>query len=317
MAGTDSSGSRAQLLPFAKKRIRSTRTVLGKGMFGTVHEVDMEGNIYAAKLFHSINNEKLCRKLSSEVNILSNIRHPHIVRYYGLVYFPDKSIPALLMERLMTNLHSYVLEHSRGEISLLKKFSLLCNVASGLSFLHNQSPVIVHRDLTSKNVLLDTSLTAKITDFGNSRIIDLDSDLTPESMTAQPGTLDYMPPEAFGENPTYDIKLDMFSFGHLALFILTGAINKLLPLKNVTQCGMQLRTEWERRYSYHESLFSLLGKNHSFLHTVQQCLSDDPTKRSSASVVRVQLIELSGTEYVVNRDEVMSESVNIIDLNVY
>lgn len=280
-------------------------------MFGTVHEVDMEGDIYAAKLFHSINNEKLCRKLSSEVNILSNVRHPHVVRYYGLVYFPDKDIPALLMERLMTNLHSYILEHDRDEIPLPKKFALLCNVASGLSYLHNQSPVIVHRDLTAKNVLLDTSLTAKIADFGNSRIIDLDSDLTPESMTAQPGTLDYMPPEAFGENPEYDTKLDMFSFGHLALFVLTGAINKLLPLKNVTQNRMQLRSEWERRSTYHDSLFSLLGKNHLFLHTIQQCLSDDPTKRSSASILRVQLIELSGNEYVVNRDEVLSESFNI------
>lgn len=301
----DSVTSREQLLPFAKRKVHCSQTVLGKGMFGTVYEVEMSGKCYAAKIFNSTNNDKLCRKLSSEVNVLSNILHPHVVQYYGLIYFPENDLPALLMEKMMTSLHSYVLD-TKG-LELARKFSILCDVASGLSYLHAQNPVIIHRDLTAKNVLLDSSLTAKIADFGNSRILDMDTDLTPESMTAQPGTLDYMPPEAFGENPTYDSKLDLFSFGHLSLFTLTGMIHKLLPLRKTGPNNLTLRSEWERRSNHSKAVYSVLGKSHSLIHAIEQCLSNDANKRPTASVLRVQLVDLAGSMRPSNTDEILSE----------
>ena len=304
----DSSNPRGKLLPFIKRKMHSTKTVLGRGMFGIVYEIEMEGKLYAAKIFNSTNNEKMCRKLSSEVNILSNVHHPHVVQYYGLLYSDDQDLPALLMERLMTNLHNYILVEAKEDIELSRKFSLLCDVASGLSYLHAQNPVIVHRDLTAKNVLLDTSLTAKIADFGNSRILDMDADLTPESMTAQPGTLDYMPPEAFGENPSYSTELDMFSYGHLTIFVLTGTVHKLLPLRSTDHGGVRLRSEWERRSNSTASLNSILGENHSFVSIIQHCLSDDTNKRPSASIIRLRLIDLAGSERPLNRDEVLSKS---------
>ena len=91
--------------------------------------------------------------------------------------------------------------------------------ASGLLYLHKRNPPVIHRDLTSKNVLLTSSLMAKITDMGNSCIIK--PGLVVKTLTEYPGTLLYMPPEAQDDAHRYGPSLDIFSFGHLALFTIT------------------------------------------------------------------------------------------------
>ena len=97
------------------------------------------------------------------------------------------------------------------------KLSILSDVTKGLVFLHTRSPVVVHRDLTARNVLLDAAMTAKIADLGNSRITNLRPGQLAQTMTRGiPGTLVYMPPEASTDH--YGPPLDMFSFGHLSLF---------------------------------------------------------------------------------------------------
>ena len=89
----------------------------------------------------------------------------------------------------------------------------------GLLHLHRES--VVHRDLTARNVLLTTSLRAKITDFGNSRIVRLEPGRLARTLTRFPGTLVYMAPEAVSERGQYGPSLDVFSFGVLTLFVLT------------------------------------------------------------------------------------------------
>ena len=92
-------------------------------------------------------------------------------------------------------------------------------VCQGLLYLHGES--VVHRDLTARNVLLTTSLRAKITDFGNSRIVHLEPGRLARTLTRFPGTLVYMAPEAVSEDGQYGPSLDVFSFGVLTLFVLT------------------------------------------------------------------------------------------------
>ena len=96
---------------------------------------------------------------------------------------------------------------------------MLEDVATGLVYLHQHSPQIIHRDLTAKNVLLTPYYTAKITDFGNSRIVDLQPGQLVRTMSQLPGTLTYMAPEALEASSHYGPSLDVFSFGHLALFV--------------------------------------------------------------------------------------------------
>ena len=103
------------------------------------------------------------------------------------------------------------------------KLSVLHDVTKGLVFLHALNPVIVHRDLTARNVLLDAAMKAKIADLGNSRITNLCPGKLAGTMTKGiPGTLVYMPPE--GSTEHYGPPLDMFPFGHLCLFTATQVL---------------------------------------------------------------------------------------------
>ena len=150
---------------------------------------------------------------------MSDLRHPNITLFLGVCFLPDCQLPVLLMERLDGSLDS-VLE-TVPNIPLVLKRSLLEDIARGLLYLHKHSPQIVHRDLTAKNVLVTSSFVAKITDFGNSRIVNLQPDQLARTYSQLPGTLVYMPPEAFSASSRYGPSLDVFSFGHLALFTLT------------------------------------------------------------------------------------------------
>ena len=157
----------------------------------------------------------MVRKYLQECQLMSSIRHPNITQFLGLCFLPGTQLPLLVMERLETNLDD-LLEHMPN-LPLSLKRSVLEDVASGLLYLHDRPSPIIHRYLTSKNVLLTSSLVAKITDMGNSRIIDM----RPGQMTRTlPGTLVYMPPEVLDDRHRYGPALDIFSFGHLALFTL-------------------------------------------------------------------------------------------------
>ena len=130
------------------------------------------------------------------------------------------------MERLEGSLDE-ILE-TIPNVPLVLKRALLEDVARGLLYLHKHNPQIVHRDLTAKNVLLTSSLVAKITDFGNSRIVNLQPGQLARTLSQAPGTLVYMPPEALTTTSRYGPSLDIFSFGHLALFILTQVRARLV-----------------------------------------------------------------------------------------
>ena len=121
------------------------------------------------------------------------------------------------MERLERNLDDLL--EKVPNISLALKCSILIDVGMGLLYLHTHDPQIIHRDLTAKNVRLTQSLVAKITDFGNSRIVNQQPGQLAQTLSQLPGTLVYMPPEALTADPHYDYSLDVFSFGHLSLFV--------------------------------------------------------------------------------------------------
>ena len=162
---------------------------------------------------------KLVQKYEQECQLMSSLHHPNITQFLGLCFLPGTKLPLLVMERLETNL-DYLLEHMPG-LPLSLKHSVLEDVASGLVYLHKRTPPVIHRDLTAKNVLLTSSLVAKITDMGNSRITDMRPGQMARTFSKYPGTLQYMPPEAIDETHRYGLALDIFSFGHLALYTIT------------------------------------------------------------------------------------------------
>ena len=153
------------------------------------------------------------------LQVMAEMRHPHVVQFLGLCFLEGSALPVLVMERLDNSLDN-LLETSPG-LPLALKLSLLTDVARGLVYLHTHNPPVVHRDLSARNVLLTSSLVAKISDLGNARIVNLQPDQLARTLTPVPGTQAYMPPESFDEGSRYGPRLDIFSFGHLALFTLT------------------------------------------------------------------------------------------------
>ena len=159
---------------------------------------------------------------------MSSLRHPNITQFLGLCFLPQTRLPLLVMEKLETSLDNLL--ELVPNLPLPLKLSILENVATGLVYLHKKQPQIIHRDLTAKNVLLTSSLVAKITDMGNSRILDIRPSQLARTLSKVPGTVVYMPPEALDESHRYGPSLDIFSFGHLILYTLTQVIIMFFPI---------------------------------------------------------------------------------------
>ena len=248
---------------------------LGGGAFGVVYKVIIDGKEYAAKeLNHPFDAARM-----REFLILPQLKHENIVCYYGSQNCIPGRRPTLIMELMATNLHIHI---ESQVISTREKLQIVRNVLCGLQYLHSHSPIIIHRDLTAKNVLLDSSGVAKVADFGNARLID-ESQLS--SLSCGLGTQGYRAPEVL--SGTYCEKVDIFSFGHLLLFIFIGKFpGKILSHLDETDDGERIYlTEVQRRRRYIESLQKVCTKSklEAVDKAVKDCLSCMPKGRPSAS----------------------------------
>jgi serine/threonine protein kinase len=186
----------------------------------------VNGLVCAGKKIHdvlidagNVGVENVAGKYVQECQLMSDLRHPNITLFLGVCFLPDCQLPVLLMERLDSSLDDLL--ETVPNIPIALKRSILEDVSRGLLYLHKHTPQIIHRDLTAKNVLLNSFFMAKITDLGNSRIVNLQPGQLARTLSRFPGTLVYMPPEALSVTSRYGPSLDVFSFGHLALFTLT------------------------------------------------------------------------------------------------
>ena len=247
--------------------------------------IEVKGKIYAGKQYRKDGNfseEMFIR----EFQILQSLQHENIVQYYGYHIRREHRSPVLIMECLETNLHNFLLSDSHKDLPLARKVDLLRGIAQGLNYLHSMS--IIHRDLTASNVLLDSKVVPKITDFGNSCVIRIDSTLYSQSLTKFPGTLLYMAPEA-QSSTRYGTEVDIFAFGHLSLFVgIQIPLTDLLPYYDESDDG-KLVNEVERRKEYFTQLYRNLKEEHSLVVLIKKCLSNSPKKRPEVSELVVQL----------------------------
>ena len=277
-----------------------TGVMLGKGAFSKVVELkERDGTVLAGKIF-KVNKEvtqTLVNQLINEIEIMFKLQHSNIVACKGVCFQGDVSLPLLVMERMMTSLYDYLLKPGNSGLPVKRKVSFLLDTASGLEYLHSRTPAIIHRDLTAKNVLLDSQLRAKIADFGNSRIMELHSPFNLETMTNEPGTLPYMPPEAMGDHAYYGPTLDVFSFGHLSLFtVIQSPVHPLLPPNHTDSTGtLHARSEVERREEFMRKAKELLSEGHALLDLITQCLSNPPEHRLSTTELGTRLQEMKKT----------------------
>ena len=293
------------LRPFVLSDVQLTGTNIGGGAYGTVDEVAFPVAA-AAKTIHPILQGGLSKASSEfvrECQLMSTLRHPNIVQFLGVTFFPGSRLPALVMERLLTSLHDLLdpdpdTPPPRDAIpplaffSMALKCSVLQDVACGLAYLHGQSPPIIHRDLSARNVLLNSGMVGKIADLGVARIAPRMR--AAATMTKGPGALIYMPPEAFApaksnkEMSKYDASIDIFSLGVVTIFTVgeTFPCDPLAPTYVDEDSGLVMgRSELQRRSEYmacvQDKLHACgqLRADQPFIRLIQQCLQNLPTKR--------------------------------------
>jgi tRNA A-37 threonylcarbamoyl transferase component Bud32 len=192
-------------------------SVLGTGEFGDVFkgvwETPYGPQDVAMKMLKSGSNEKDKINFLKEAALMGQFRHPHVIRLLGTVTVVD---PCMIVLEFLAgkDLESYLHDH-RPEPGVLPESSLpfqllkfCCEIADGMKYLSNKG--FIHRDLATRNVLLDKNLQCKIADFGLSKTLQSDS----EYYIAKGGRVPvrWTAPEAL-HYKKYTISSDVWSFG--------------------------------------------------------------------------------------------------------
>ena len=181
--------------------------ILGIGSYGAVCKAKFDDLLCAAKILHPTLFDPTAQhqiipqrehrlpsgRFELECEFLNAIRHPNIIQYLGMGQDPATNRSVLLME-LMDGTLTHFLESSTQPILYHIQINICHDITLALSFLHSNN--IVHRDLSSNNVLLMSNIRAKVTDFGMARFGDLKPQAANHTFTTCPGTDVYMPPEA-------------------------------------------------------------------------------------------------------------------------
>ena len=277
---------------FKLSGVKVTSNVLGRGSYATVLELKYKEQKCAGKKVHDIllaqgNETYALRRFEEECRLLSKVHHPNIVQFLGVYFQKNSRVPILVMEFLPTNLTTCIEQHGilPNEIS----YSILHDVASGLHYLHSQTPLIVHRDLSSNNILLTSDFTvAKISDLGVARILNK-TPFRVSKLTGTPGTPAYMPPEVMGANPVYDKTVDNFSYGILMIHMFSGQ----LPEAQVGPIRMEGDkmipvSEAERR----EVFLQAITDDNPLIELIQRCISNNPQLRPATEDIVAYLAGL-------------------------
>jgi len=264
---------------------------IGSGANGTIVEARWEGSIVAVKEMHSIFNEvaselefqSLKERFLKECERSIRLRHTNIVRFLGILIPPGAKVPSLVMERLHSSLNDLLETHPI--IPLEIKLNLLHGAGLGLRYLHSRAPPIIHRDLSSKNILVSKAMEAKIADLGTVRFANQSS-----LMSLAPGTQDFMPPESLTSNPVrrYGTNLDIFSFGCVMLH--TFSHQWPIPRNIISDSLRHPHAELKRRSHYLKAI--PLTVQDMILPIVTACLEDDPNNRPNAASICNQLESL-------------------------
>ena len=281
--------------PYKLPGVKVTSRELGHGSYATVLELEYMGLKCAGKKIH---NELLkqgpgetiqytVHRFEEECRLLSQVRHPNVVQFLGVHFQKGVQTPILVMEFLPTNLTSCIEQY--GVLPKEISYSILHDVALGLHYLHSQTPPIIHRDLSSNNVLLTPNMTAKISDLGVARILNL-TPLQVSRMTQTPGTPAYMPPEVMTANPKYDTSIDVFSYGILMIHIFSGRwpepqvgavstqkSNRLIPV-----------SEAERRKVF----FETIGNDNPLLNLIHKCIANHSKQRPNTTDIVKRLSDV-------------------------
>ena len=288
--------------PLKLEDVTKTHIELGIGTYARVFEVVYCRGRFAAKRlrFSFVKNasqdsmKMLLKKVTDECRFQSQCKHPNIVQFIG-IYYGDEDmiestgsrewfrstkniprIPTAVMEKMECTLFELV---NRDKNDLDRIVSILHDVSRGVCYLHTQDPPLMHGDLNPHNILINTtpSLQAKISHA-----------VAVRDQGHMLGAVEFMPPEVLIALPLYSRKVDVFSFGGVMLFAVTGQWPT--PMEKVNfdfrSGNLVLLSEVDRRQRYLEKM---RGGAELLKTLVKECLDNDPVIRPNIGDVSKNL----------------------------
>ena len=294
---------------------------IGNGSYGRVIKAKLDGLPCAAKLLHHTfftssdpHVADFIHRFKQECRILRHLKHPCIVQFLGALEDPrprSNRRPILLMELMDQSLTDF-LESRQRALPYHVQVNLTYDITLALDYLHRNG--IQHRDLSSNNILLTAGTRAKLTDFGMSKMVDLNPRMSRNKQTTCPGTEVYMPPEALLDEPVYSAKIDVFSTGVLIVQIIT----RQFPKPTARHCSvMDSRyknrilvpiPELERRKDDIHGVFI----THPLRPIALDCIKDKEKERPTAADLCQRLVQLGSTpEYGDSKSQYNQQVVEL------
>ena len=240
---------------------------LGSGAYGYVAKGVFRGQVVAVKQIHdALLDRRNVDRVHREIRTMATVRHPNLVLFIAAV-LDNQAGPMIITELLDTSLRKAYEEDRLGDNSL----NILRDVASALSYLHRHHTPIIHRDVSSANVLLEAMANsrwkAKLSDFGSANLVK-------HAVTAGEGAIIYTAPEAFPVHFSLSPKpqtpkVDVYSYGVLVCEVLT---KELPDPKKLAATLAKVKRTWPQ------------------MHTiVKDCIEMDPEKRPMMSDILAKL----------------------------
>ncbi|KAI3953295.1 hypothetical protein MKX01_042290 [Papaver californicum] len=230
------------------------KLILGRGGHGIVYKGTLSDNRVVAIKKSKMADENQIEEFINELVILTQVNHRNVVKILGCCL--ETEIPLLVYEYVSNGTLSQHIHTSKdgmsSSISWESRLRIAIETAGAVAYLHSStSTPIIHRDIKSANILLDENYTAKVADFGASRLNPLDQN---EIDTLVQGTLGYLDPE-YHHSGQLTAKSDVYSFGVVLVELLTG--EKPISLE---------RSEEQRNIA---SYFISLMKGNNVLHVLE------------------------------------------------
>ena len=223
------------------EEVQVDQEILGGGAWGVVSKGKFRGqNVAVKRLYPSILQPTTVDRIRREIRTMAQVRHPNLVLFIAAV-IDDQTGPMIITEILDTSLRSAYERNRLGS----NKLQIFQDVASALNYLHLHREPIIHRDVSTANVLLEAVANhgwkAKLSDFGSANLVRY-------ATTPGEGAIIYTAPEAFPQPPTSPTppppqtpKIDVYSYGVL----LGEVVTQQLPDPERLQWMMQhVRRQW-------------------------------------------------------------------------
>jgi len=255
--------------------------IIGRGGFGTVFKGNLADNRIVAIKKSKIMDTTQVEQFINEVVVLSQINHRNVVKLLGCCL--ETEVPLLVYEFVSNGtLFDFIHNIDKANKATWKtRLRIAAETAAALSYLHSAASIpIIHRDVKSTNILLDVNYTAKVSDFGASRLVPIDHT---EIATVVQGTLGYLDPEYMQTHQLTD-KSDVYSFGVVLAELLTGE----KPISF---------TRPENKRSLANHFLSFLKENHTF-EVLQVGILNEENKEEvkQVAILAAKCLRLKGEE---------------------